>query len=99
LETEETKLVGIESDGSIPCRAVQRGQAILMNQWKVTAYTGKHRDKILGHSWVRASSEQQAIELGRRALRLIGVRGSFRVSASLYSPLSDWVFAGYVVRV
>ena len=50
-----------------------------MNQWKVTAYTGKNRDKILGHSWVRASSEQQAIELGRRALRLIGVRGSFRV--------------------
>jgi hypothetical protein len=70
-----------------------------MNQWKVTAYTGKHRDKILGHSWVRASSEQQAIELGRRALRLIGVRGSFRVSASLYSPLGDYAFAGYVVRV
>jgi hypothetical protein len=70
-----------------------------MSQWKVTAYTGKHRDKILGHSWVRASSEEQAIELGHRALRLIGVRGSFRVSASLYSPLSDWAFAGYVVRV
>ena len=34
-----------------------------MNQWKVTAYTGKNRDKILGHSWVRASSEEQAIEI------------------------------------
>jgi hypothetical protein len=70
-----------------------------MDQWKVTAYAGKNRNIILGHSWVRASSEQQAIELGRRALRLIGVRGLFRVSASLYSPLSDWAFAGYVVRV
>jgi hypothetical protein len=70
-----------------------------MNQWKVTAYTGKNRDKVLGHSFVKACSESQAIELGRRALRLIGVRGRFQVSASPYSPLRDLAFLGYVVRV
>jgi hypothetical protein len=70
-----------------------------MNQWKVTAYTGKNRDKVLGQSFVKACSESQAIELGRRALRLIGVRGRFQVSASPYSPLRDLAFLGYVVRV
>jgi hypothetical protein len=32
-------------------------------------------------------------------LRLIGVRGSFRVSASAYNPLGDWAFAGYIKEV
>lgn len=70
-----------------------------MNQYKVTAYTGKNRDKVLGHTWVKACSELQAVELGRRALRLIGVRGRFQVSASQYSPLRDIAFLGYVARV
>lgn len=70
-----------------------------MNQWKVTAYTGKNRDIILGHSWVLADSEQHAMELGRKALKITGVRGTFRVSASRYSPLNDVAFIGYVARV
>jgi hypothetical protein len=70
-----------------------------MNQWRVTAYTGKNRNIVLGQTWVKAYSEASAVELGRRALRLIGVRGRFRVSASLYSPLRDVAFLGYVVRV
>jgi hypothetical protein len=70
-----------------------------MKQWKVTAYTGKNRDKRLGRSWVKADTESQAVELGRRALRMIGVRGRFQVSASEYSPLRDMDFLGYVQRV
>jgi hypothetical protein len=70
-----------------------------MVQWKVTAYTGKNRDKVLGHTWVKARSESQAVDLGRRALRLIGVRGRFQLSASQYSPLQDLAFLGYVAQV
>ena len=70
-----------------------------MNQWKVTAYTGKNRDKVLGSTWVRAYSELEARDLGRRALRLIGVRGRFQVSASRYCPLRDLAFLGYVAAV
>jgi hypothetical protein len=70
-----------------------------MVQWKVTAYTGKNRDKVLGQTWVKACTESQAVDLGRRALRLVGVRGRFQVSASQYSPLGDLAFIGYVVRV
>ena len=70
-----------------------------MSQWKVTAYTGKNRNVLLGSSYVRADSESQALELGKRALRLIGVRGSFRVSASRYDPLRDLAFSGFVSQV
>jgi hypothetical protein len=70
-----------------------------MNQWKVTAYTGKHRNVLLGSSYVRADSESQAMELDKRALRLIGVRGSFRVSASRYDPLRDLAFKGFIKAV
>jgi hypothetical protein len=68
-------------------------------QWKVTAYTGKNRNILLGSSFVLADTEQQAMEFGKTALRLIGVRGSFRVSASAYNPLRDWAFAGYIQEV
>jgi hypothetical protein len=70
-----------------------------MNQWKVTAYTGKHRNVLLGLSYVRADSESQAIDLGKRALRLIGIRGAFRVSASRYDPLRDLAFKGFIQAV
>jgi hypothetical protein len=70
-----------------------------MNQWKVTAYTGKNRNVLLGSSYVRADNESQAIDLGKRALRLIGVRGAFRVSASRYDPLRDLAFKGFVQAV
>ena len=70
-----------------------------MSQWKVTAYTGKHRDKILGKTYVMAATETDAMELGKKALRLIGVRGSFRVSVRLYSPLQDFDFGKYVQAV
>jgi hypothetical protein len=66
------------------------------NQWKVTAYTGKNRDIVLGHGYVRAVTESQAVELGKRALRLIGIGGRYQVSARPYSPLADYEFHGYV---
>ena len=68
-------------------------------QWKVIAYTGKNRNIKLGSSYVLADSEREAMQLGRRALRLIGVRGSFQVSASQYNPLGDLAFAGFIKRV
>jgi hypothetical protein len=68
-------------------------------QWKVTAYTGKNRNVMLGSSYVLADTERQAMELGRRALRLIGVRGSFQVSASQYFPWRDLAFSGFVSQV
>ena len=70
-----------------------------MDQWKVTAYTGKNRNVLLGSSYVRADSESQAIDLGKRALRLIGIRGEFRVSASRYDPLRDLAFKGFIQAV
>jgi hypothetical protein len=68
-------------------------------QWKVTAYTGKNRNVLLGSSYVLADSESEAIDLGKQALRLIGVRGAFRVSATRYSPLRDLAFQGFVRAV
>jgi hypothetical protein len=68
-------------------------------QWKVTAYTGKNRNVLLGSSYVLADSESKAIDLGKQALRLIGVRGTFRVSATRYSPLRDLAFQGFVRAV
>jgi hypothetical protein len=70
-----------------------------MNQWKVTAYTGKNRNVLLGSSYVRADSESKAIDLGKRALRLIGIRGAFRVSASRYDPLRDLALKGFIRAV
>lgn len=70
-----------------------------MNQWKITAYTGKNRDKVLGHTWVKAYTESEAVDLGRRALKIIGVRGRYQVSASPYSPLRDSAFCGYLSLV
>lgn len=64
--------------------------------WKATAYTGKNRDKILGHTYVRAATESQAIDLGRRALRLIGIKGRYQVSVRQWSPLQDFDFHSYV---
>ena len=69
------------------------------NQWQVIAYAGKNRDVMLGRSYVRAVSESQAMELGKSALRLIGVRGRFRVQAVPYAPWNDWAFAGFIARI
>jgi hypothetical protein len=68
-------------------------------QWKVTAYTGKNRNMILGSSFVLATSERDAIELGKQALRMIGVRGLFSVYATAYNPLRDWAFCGFIREV
>ena len=70
-----------------------------LNQWQVIAYAGKNRDVMLGRSYVRAATELQAMELGKTALRLIGVRGRFQVQALRYSPWKDWAFAGFIARV
>lgn len=68
-------------------------------QWQVIAYSGKNRNRILGKSYVRASTAAEAVDLGRSALRLIGVRGRFNVDAIPYSPLRDWEFSGFIRKV
>jgi hypothetical protein len=68
------------------------------DQWKVTTYTGKRRDIILGSTFVRARSEQHARELGKSALKLIGIRGKFNVSAAQYFPWRDIAFLNYIAR-
>ena len=73
-------------------------QAIAWRQWKVVAYTGKRRDVVLGESFVLADTEEKAMELGKTALRLIGIRGQFRVQALRYFPWRDWRFAGFIQR-
>lgn len=75
------------------------GNVSSSDQWQVIAYTGKNRNIVLGKSYVRAQSEAKAIELGKTALRLIGVRGRFNVQASRYAPWKDWAFSGFIVRV
>lgn len=71
----------------------------IWNQWQVTAYTGKNRNINLGQTFVRAYTEQQAMELGKRALRMTGVRGSYRVSAMRYFPWLDFAMVGFVSKV
>jgi hypothetical protein len=68
-------------------------------QWKVQAYRGKNREINLGKSFVHADTEAQAIDLGKRALKMIGVRGRFLVSASIYRPERDIAFLGYIAEV
>ena len=70
-----------------------------MFQREVAAYTGKNRDINLGDSFVRADTEQQAMELGKSALRITGVRGAYRVEAVPYHPWADWAFTGFVRKV
>jgi thermostable 8-oxoguanine DNA glycosylase len=67
-------------------------------QWKVSAYTGKNRDINLGSTFVQADTEDAAKELGRSALRMIGVRGRYMVEARPYFPWKDIAFIGYVAR-
>ncbi len=69
------------------------------NQWRVVAYTGKRGDIQLGETFVRADSESAACELGKTALRLIGVRGRFVVNAKPYYPWFDPAMLGYIYFV
>jgi hypothetical protein len=64
--------------------------------WKVKAYAGKRGQIHLGQTYVRADTEQQARELGKSALRLIGVRGKFLTEASRYYPWLDRELTGFV---
>ena len=64
--------------------------------WVVIAYTGKTGNIHLGKTFVRADSESRACELGKSALRLIGVRGRFVVNAKPYYPWLDGALNGYV---
>ena len=65
-------------------------------QWKVIAYRGKTGDIRLGQTFVRAHSEAEAVELGRKALKLTGIRGRFVANASPYYPWLDIALQGYV---
>jgi hypothetical protein len=67
--------------------------------WRVSAYTGKNRNIDLGDTFVRADSESHAKELGRKALRLTGVRGSFQVSVRPYYPWLDRDLLGFVREI
>ena len=71
----------------------------MSEQWQIIAYTGKNRNVIVGRTYVRAATASKAIELGRAALRLIGVRGRFNVEAVAYDPSSDWAFSGFIRKV
>lgn len=64
--------------------------------WRAVAYTGKRGDIKLGETFLRASTEAEALALGKSALRLIGVRGRFVVNVSPYYPWLDVAFQGYV---
>lgn len=64
--------------------------------WKVIAYRGKNGDIRLGQTFVRATTEAQACELGKTALRMLGVRGRYVVNAHRYYPWFDHLTAGYV---
>jgi hypothetical protein len=59
------------------------------DQWKAVAYTGKRGDVRLGETFVRADDARSAKELGKRALRLIGIRGRFVVNVMPYYPWCD----------
>jgi hypothetical protein len=65
-------------------------------QWKVIAYTGKRGDVRRGQTFVLADTESQACELGRTALRMLGIRGRYVVNAMLYYPCNDMDFFGYL---
>jgi hypothetical protein len=64
--------------------------------WRVIAYRGKSGDVHLAETFVRSSSELRAIEIGKSALRMLGVRGRYVVNASRYYPWLDRKLAGYV---
>lgn len=68
------------------------------DQWQIIAYTGKNRNLVVGRTYVRAATASKAIELGRSALRLIGVRGRFLVEATPYYPQRDWAFSGFISK-
>lgn len=70
-----------------------------MDQWKVRAYTGKNRNIVLGCTYVRALTEADAIELGRKALKIIGIKGRYQVEALPYSPYHDLSFGKYLKRL
>lgn len=71
----------------------------MSEQWQIIAYAGKNRNVIVGRTYVRAATASEAIDLGRSALRLIGVRGRFNVEAVAYDPSSDWAFSGFIREV
>jgi len=57
------------------------------DQWTATGYRGNPGSEV--RTIVRASSREQAIELGKAALRTMGIRGKLTVSASPYYPWLD----------
>lgn len=73
-----------------------RNLPIYWDQWKAVAYTGKRGDIRLGETFVRASDAIRAKELGKRALRLIGVRGRFVVNVVPYYPWLDPVMRRFI---
>jgi len=66
------------------------------DKWEVKAFCGKSGDIHLGTTFVKADTEERAKELGKSALRLIGVRGRFVVNARHYLPWYDPAMAGFI---
>ena len=66
------------------------------DRWEVKAYCGKSGDTHLGTTFVRAANEERAKELGKSALRVIGVRGRFVVNVRHYLPWFDSAMAGFI---
>lgn len=63
--------------------------------FEVTPFNSRG-EVIRRSTYVRAGSEQAARRLGRRWLRILGLRGKFHVRARIYNPLNDPEMRGYV---
>lgn len=68
------------------------------DQWRVTAYRGKNGDIKAGETFVRADSESRAKEIGKTALRQIGISGRFVVNVRPYRAWRDLAFLGYIAQ-
>jgi len=63
--------------------------------WRVTAI---REGKACQSTFIRSHDTQDRIqELGKRALRMIGVRGRYTVKVSQYFPWLDPVLSGHFV--
>lgn len=66
--------------------------------WRATAVRdGKHCESTFIRS--QRNEEQHIADLGKRALRMLGVRGRYSVKVSRYFPWLDPAISGHVIYV
>jgi len=83
----------ISSVRDIPASVLRPQQ---WDKWEIKAYCGKSGDIHIGTTFVRAANEERAKELGKSALRLLGVRGRFVLNARQYFPWYVPAMAGFM---